>query len=149
MASTKFRRRRGGLEAQVKQVCDDYVSSPIDPKGKPLTPYRIAVAIAASNGDENQPSSGAVSAVLARWVEIGYVTADDRPFAFSAYTAEAYTEGLAALTANQAVFVGDVTQDVRTATNAANWAPFGIAAFAFVPILRAGINSGTRKSVLR
>lgn len=92
------RRPRGFLEADIKRVCDAWVTGEYVVVGeKPLTPYRAALALKEMDQLDEAPSSGAVSAVFDRWVEIGFMEASRKPYAFAGYTEAARTKGLAAL----------------------------------------------------
>jgi hypothetical protein len=87
------RRGRGELEALVKDITDAYDAGKVElPEGKTLTPHRIAVMIE-ENGEE-KPSPGAVSAILARWDEVGYALTHDKPFAYKKIAAKGNKKGL-------------------------------------------------------
>lgn len=95
----KARRGRGNLEADVKAICDKFVTGEIvlEP-GDSLTPHRIAKKIVeVMEPDSNVPSTGAVSAVLKRFEKYGFITCQASPYAFSDYTDRGRTEGLRAL----------------------------------------------------
>ena len=97
----KARRGRGGLEAEVKRVCDSFVNGTLTvPENELLTPHRIAKAI--KEGGSEKASTGAVAAVLARWKEYGYAVLNEKPLAFTDYTDAARDEGLTALKAASA-----------------------------------------------
>jgi hypothetical protein len=92
------RRGRGALELSIKEVTDAYATGQITlGEGELLTPHRIANEIAKRG--EPKPSPGAVAACLGRWLDVGYIVANEKPFAFKDYTEAAVNEGLAALKA--------------------------------------------------
>ena len=94
----KERRPRGWLETDVKSVTDKFVSGEIVMKeGEFLTPHRIANLVRDLDSLDAAPSTGAVAAVLNRWKELGFITTNDKPYAFLDYTEAAKTEGLSAL----------------------------------------------------
>lgn len=94
------RKERGALEAKVIEIVEAYEAGKFEvASGKTLTPHRIATEIAVRTKDEYQPSTGAVSAVLDRWVEYGYALAHPKPFAFKSISARGKKEGLDALKA--------------------------------------------------
>lgn len=96
----RSRRARGMLEADIKRVCDAYITGQYKvPDDKPLTPYRAAQALKDIDGldPDTVPSSGAVDAVFDRWAEIGFAEFTHKPFAFADYTEDARTVGLAEL----------------------------------------------------
>lgn len=102
-AEAKARRGRGELEADVKTICDQYVTGGLVlPEGDHLTAHKIANNIKALHTLAEPPSSGAVTAVLERWKEIGYADLNDKPKAFKDYTDAGRTEGLTALKAKAA-----------------------------------------------
>lgn len=102
-AEAKARRGRGELEADVKTICDQYVTGGLVlPEGDHLTAHKIANNIKALHTLTEPPSSGAVTAVLERWKEIGYADLNDKPKAFKDYTDAGRTEGLTALKAKAA-----------------------------------------------
>lgn len=102
--SPKGRRIRGALEADVKRVCDEFVTGLVAlPEGELLTPHRIAKIVKDTIGDpEYSPSTGAVAAVLVRWKAIGFASLNEKPMAFLDYTDAGRTEGLTALKAASA-----------------------------------------------
>jgi hypothetical protein len=97
--ATTGRAPRTDLEGDLRIVLDNFVTGDLVlPDGKSLTPHAIANAIHAQRGlDTVKPSSGAVSAALARWVEIGFITVNEKPLSFADYTDAGRTEGLGAL----------------------------------------------------
>lgn len=97
----KPRRQPIALEADVRQVCNDLVTGDLTlGEGQSLTPHAISVILGERRGGkEHRPSSGAVQEALKHWVEIGYITATQKPFAFADYTEDGKTLGLDALKA--------------------------------------------------
>lgn len=88
------------LEGDLRKVLDDYVSGTFQfADGIKPTPHVLAAEIAKRRGDGKPVSSGAVSAALTRWVEIGFATLSSKPTAFVDYTEAARTQGLTALKA--------------------------------------------------
>jgi hypothetical protein len=65
--------------------------------GKPLTPHRIAGLVEKQFPKDGKPSSGAVSAVLARWEEIGFAIVGSSPVHFRRLTAKGKRDGFDAL----------------------------------------------------
>lgn len=89
------RRPRGWLAADIKSVCDLYITGELKIKDdKPLTPYRCALAVKEVDGLDEAPSVGAVSAVFKRWDNMGFATFRTDPFAFVEYTEEGKQLGL-------------------------------------------------------
>lgn len=89
---------RSPLEQDLMKVINDYVTGVIVlADGTHLTPHVIAKRIEADRSDGTKVSSGAVSAALQRWVEIGYITLSEKPTAFDDYTDAGRTQGLTAL----------------------------------------------------
>lgn len=94
------RRERGALEADVKSITDDFVTGAFKTEDdNPLTPHRIAKAIAERDGLDKPPSTGAVAAVLDRWDNYGFADIGEGPVRFVDYTEAGRTEGLTALKA--------------------------------------------------
>lgn len=98
----KERRPRGWLETDVLSITNKYVTGEItlpDKDGETvlLTPHRIARLVKEMDGLDEAPSTGAVAAVLNRWVEVGFIETHAKPFAFKGYTPAGETEGLSAL----------------------------------------------------
>lgn len=94
------RRERGALEADVKSITDDFVTGAFTTEDdNPLTPHRIAKAIAERDGLDKPPSTGAVAAVLDRWDNYGFADIGEGPVRFVDYTEAGRTEGLTALKA--------------------------------------------------
>jgi hypothetical protein len=88
------------LEGDLRKVLDDYVSGVLKlPEGALPTPHTLAAQIAARRADGHKVSSGAVSAALARWQEIGFATLGTKPTTFIDYTDAARQQGLSALKA--------------------------------------------------
>jgi len=96
----KERAAASDLEGDLRRVLDDYVSGLLKlPDGQMPTPHTLAALIAERRGNGLKVSSGAVSAALARWVEIGFATVSEKPTKFVDYTEAARTQGLSALKA--------------------------------------------------
>jgi len=87
------------LEADIRSVLDALVTGTLSLDGKQATPHVIANQVQILRGGDpaDKPSSGAVSAALIRWGEVGYIELQEKPLAFLNYTEAATTEGLAAL----------------------------------------------------
>jgi hypothetical protein len=90
------RRARGGLEKLVVSVTDAYDEGKVDIGDKTLTPTRIAKIIGEKPG-EDEPSAGAVAAILSRWDEMGYALTHEKPFAYKRVSAAGKKKGLEAL----------------------------------------------------
>jgi hypothetical protein len=84
------RAARGELELWVKQVCDVFV---VDGWPNPCTPAAISEQIGKDQGI-NPPSTGAVDAVLKRWVTLGFAVTGSKPTRFLSYTPEGIEMGL-------------------------------------------------------
>lgn len=83
------RRPRGFLHADVKTICDLWVTGELKINGdKPLTPHRTAMAIKEVDSLDEAPSTGAVKAVFDRWKKYDFATFTENPFAFEGYTEE-------------------------------------------------------------
>ncbi len=94
------RRPRGGLESDVKAQTDRFSSGVLVTKqNKPLTPYRIACAIADHDAIDVLPSNGSITIILKHWQEIGFVELSENPVAFVRYTDLGLKVGLSALKA--------------------------------------------------
>lgn len=88
------------LEGDLRKVLDDYVSGKLTlAEGALPTPHTLASEIAKLRDDGKRVSSGAVSAALVRWQEIGFATLGEKPMVFIDYTDAARSEGLSALKA--------------------------------------------------
>lgn len=99
-ATPKERAAASDLEGDLRKVLDDYVSGVLKlPEGALPTPHTLAAQIAARRADGKNVSSGAVSAALARWQEIGFATLGSKPTTFIDYTDAARSQGLSALKA--------------------------------------------------
>lgn len=110
------RRVRGQLEADVKMITDKHVLGTLTlPEGAAMTPHFIALALQKEESLASPPSTGAVAAILQRWVRIGYATVTEKPFAFEGYTQAAHAHGLASLKATDA----DKKKAVRAAAKQA------------------------------
>lgn len=92
------RAKASNLEGDLRAVLDDYVSGVLKlADGSLPTPHTLAAEIAKRRGDGGKVSSGAVSAALIRWQEIGFATLTMKPMAFVDYTDAARSQGLSAL----------------------------------------------------
>jgi hypothetical protein len=86
------------LEGDLRKVLDDYVEGKfVLPEGSLPTPHTLAAEIAKRRADGKSVSSGAVSAALARWQEIGFATLGTKPTQFIDYTDAARAQGLNAM----------------------------------------------------
>lgn len=112
------RRSRGLLEADVKGITDRFVSGDLTlPEGvASLTPHFIGLALKQQDVLEKAPSTGAVTAILKRWEEVGFIVVSQKPYAFVDYTHAARVDGLAALKAASAA----VKKEFRAAAKAAS-----------------------------
>lgn len=97
----KPKRPRTNLEAEVKRITDASVTGEIGDYfgNEPITPHRIANAIYEKSDRDSKPSTGAVTEVLKRWRDVGFITVTEKPFAFEDYTEQGRTLGLNALKA--------------------------------------------------
>lgn len=86
--STSGRRVKGALEDEVRAVTDLWVALAMPQVV--CSPAWIAEKIDA----ENPPSTGAISAVLDRWVEYGFATMEKKPTRFTGYTEAGIKKGL-------------------------------------------------------
>ena len=94
------RRPRGWLETDVKRILDEVVEGKRDvPEDQELTPHYLAKLVQAHEKAEAPPSTGAVSAVLLRWHDIGFAKLQRKPLRFNGYTKAAETKGLTELKA--------------------------------------------------
>lgn len=81
------RRSPGLLSLDIDLICRDYVKGEISlPEGKYMTPYYLGKILKETDGLEQQPSTGAVAAILKRWEEQGYAVCRRNPHAFVSYT---------------------------------------------------------------
>ncbi len=87
------RAARGELEAWVRKACDDWL---VDQPPVACTPVYVADDIAREQGI-NPPSTGAITAVLDRWVKIGFAVVERKPVRFINYTPEGIEQGLEVL----------------------------------------------------
>lgn len=85
------RAARGELEQWVREVTDSYS---VDPGVDIASPQWIAECIAKVHGLGRPPSSGAVDAVLKRWVRIGFAEIEFKPTRFTRYTEAGVKFGL-------------------------------------------------------
>lgn len=94
------RRPRGWLETDVKHITDDFVTGNIKLEdGEFLTPHRVSKLVQKFDCLDEAPSTGAVAAVFERWIELGFMVANEKPFAFLDYTEEGRAQGLTAMKA--------------------------------------------------
>jgi hypothetical protein len=89
-ATPTGRLARGQLEFMVREACDVWK---VEGYSVNCTPQWIATEVAKTHGID-EPSTGAVSSVLMRWVNIGFATVDGKPFRFLDYTKEGMDKGL-------------------------------------------------------
>ena len=104
----KDRRPRGWLETDVLSITNKFITGEItlpekDGEAVLLTPHRIARLVKEMDGLDEAPSTGAVAAVLNRWIVVGFAEVHEKPFAFKSYTAAGEAEGLSALKAARKV----------------------------------------------
>ncbi len=115
-SAPKVHRGRGGLEAEVKRICDEFVTGKFAlPEGEVLTPHFIAKRIKEDEGTDEAPSTGAVAAALDRWAEIGFAEITEKPKAFVDYTEAGRDQGLTTLKAASA----ERKRAIRSAAKAA------------------------------
>ena len=99
-SETKARAAASDLEGDLRVVLNDFVTGALVlGDGVKPTPHTLARAIAEKRGDGKDVSSGAVSAALNRWAEVGYITLDSKPMAFGDFTDDGRAQGLSALKA--------------------------------------------------
>jgi len=93
------RRPRGWLESDIEKLIKAIQSGEvtIDPVGAPLTPHLLSKTLTNVEGLAKAPSTGAVSAVLDRWVNVGAAETSSRPYAFVDFTPQAKEHGIAGL----------------------------------------------------
>ncbi len=91
----KDRRSRGLLETDVLHVVKDFEAGKVKLEdGQTLTPHRIATLMVKTDSLDTRPSAGAISNIVAKWVQIGFATAHAKPFAFKGITAAGKKDGL-------------------------------------------------------
>lgn len=87
---------RGWLAQSVEAICRKHAAGKkitgVEP-GDPLTVNTLRSLI--KNNADEQPSTGAVSAVLLRWATDGYIKKASKPLAFTGYTAKYADSNLA------------------------------------------------------
>lgn len=83
-------RQSGQLEDEVRRVTDGWVAVSNLGEVSHCTPTKIAAQI----NSDNPPSTGAVAAVLDRWVSYGFCTMAKKPTRFLGYTEEGIKKGL-------------------------------------------------------
>jgi hypothetical protein len=92
------RRPRGWLETDVKVFTDKFANGEITlEEGQYLTPHRLSRLVKEHEALEKAPSTGAVAAVLKRWVDLGFIEVNTKPFSFKGYTDAAKEHGLKAM----------------------------------------------------
>lgn len=92
------RRPRGWLETDVKTFTDKFANGEITlEEGQFLTPHRLSRLVKEHEALDKAPSTGAVAAVLKRWVDLGFIEVNPKPFSFKAYTEVAKEKGLKAM----------------------------------------------------
>lgn len=87
------RRVRGGLEDEVRKITDMWTAIASAGKIDNCTPAWIADMIDA----EYPPSTGAITAVLERWIIVGFATVEKKPTRFTGYTTAGISKGLQVL----------------------------------------------------
>jgi hypothetical protein len=92
------------------------------------TPHTLAGEIAKRRADGKNVSSGAVSAALIRWQEIGFATLSGKPMAFVDYTDAARSQGLAALKAAHRAAKASARKPVEAPTAIVPAAPIEVVA---------------------
>lgn len=96
------RRPASNIEGDLKAVCDKIVLGQITlPDGKLATPHFLSLEIQKLRGADDPVSTGAVTAAMKRWVEVGYISTNAKPFAFTDYTPAGRERGLNALKAER------------------------------------------------
>lgn len=95
-ASKNGGRSRGNLEENVLAVVEDFEAGKIEvPEGKTFTPHLIAKVVTENTG--KKASTGAVTNVLKKWDEAGFILTHDKPYAYKAISARGKKEGYAKL----------------------------------------------------
>lgn len=85
------------LQDEVLEIVEQITTGEIElPEDRTATPHVIAKIVASRKGEE-APSTGAVAAVLHRWVKLGFITVHSKPLAFKGFTAAGRKHGLAGL----------------------------------------------------
>lgn len=84
------RAARGELEAQVNRICGEWL---VENYPWPCTPLFISTRIGKDEGIK-PPSTGAITACLNKWVEIGYAVIDRKPLRFTGFTSVGIEFGL-------------------------------------------------------
>lgn len=113
----KDRSPASDLEGDLRVILNQFVQGQITlGDGVHATPHTLAGLIAKHRGDGKAVSSGAVSAALARWAEVGFITLRQKPTAFDDFTDEGRTHGLKALKERHR----QAKKDARAAAKAAD-----------------------------
>jgi len=120
----KDRRPRGWLETDVLSITNKYITGEVTLPDKDgaavlLTPHRIARLVKDMDGLDEAPSTGAVAAVLNRWIVVGFAEVHEKPFAFKGYTAAGEAEGLSALKAARKAKAKEARAAAKAAEKAA------------------------------
>ena len=88
------RRERGALESDVRAVVEDFEAGKVEvPEGKTLTPHVIAKEIAGRNGADKPPSTGAVTNIVKKFDDAGFVLTHPKPYAVKGLSARGRKEG--------------------------------------------------------
>lgn len=88
------RRERGVLEGDVLSVIEDHEGGKVDlPEGKNLTPHLIAKEIASRKPKEKAPSTGAVTNIVKKLYDAGYILVHQKPFAVKSISAKGKKQG--------------------------------------------------------
>lgn len=91
------RRGRGDLESDVAMILTKLSSGSLALEDA-ATPHRIAKLVVEDLGAPKAPSTGAVTNVLRRFADWGFITVtDEKPFAFVSITPDGESRGVAAL----------------------------------------------------
>lgn len=86
---------KGWLQNEVLETLEKIEAGNVElPPGREITPHLIAKIIAVIRGEEKPPSTGAVTAVLTRWTKYGFITVNEKPFSFKAFTPQGEKYGL-------------------------------------------------------
>ncbi len=107
----KTRAPRTNLQDDLREVLNAFNQGKIHlADGARLTPHLLAKEIEKNRkeldpNDSTKVSTGAVSAALFRWRDIGYITLLDGPLAFDDYTEAGREHGLSALRADRKISV--------------------------------------------
>ena len=104
------------LEGDLRIVLNAYVQGQITlGDGVHATPHTLAGLIAKHRNDGKAVSSGAVSAALSRWAEVGFITLRQKPTAFDDFTDDGRALGLKALKERHRQAKKDARADAKAA----------------------------------